>query len=127
MEYVSIPWENYSQGRRRILDVWTVNLALWFMHVLAGNNFEVDWSYIDLTAETLLVDHGDELEAASPSTAHSDDGQHVEGGEGNGSVTSEESEATEIFNSSTTKRKRDSDDDSDFEGIHLSFTKRQFV
>ncbi|KAI1033946.1 hypothetical protein LB503_011154 [Fusarium chuoi] len=127
MEYVSIPWENYSQGRRQILNVWTVNLALWFMHVLAGNNFEVDWSYVDLTAETLLIDLGDELKAASSSTARSDDGQHEVVEDDNGSVTSEESQVTEIFNSSTTKRKRDSDDDSDFDGIHLSFTKRQFV
>ncbi|KAF5683851.1 hypothetical protein FDENT_7030 [Fusarium denticulatum] len=130
MEYVSIPWENYSQGQRRSLDVWTVNLALWFMHVLAGNNFEVEWSYVDLTAETLvasqLVDTGDQPKASG--TAQSDDdGQHEEGEDDNGSTTSEESEVTEILNSSTTKRKRDSDDDSDFEGIHLSFSKRQFV
>lgn len=129
MEYVSIPWGNYSQGQRRSLDVWTVNLALWFMHILAGNNFEVEWSYADLTAETLVaaqpVDADDQPKAISSSTAHSDnDGQHVGGEDENGSVTSEE---TEILYSSTTKRKRDSDDDSDFEGIHLSFNKRQFV
>ncbi|KAH7147599.1 hypothetical protein DER46DRAFT_563838 [Fusarium sp. MPI-SDFR-AT-0072] len=129
MEYVSIPWENYSQGQRRSLDVWTVNLALWFMHILAGNNFEVEWSYVDLKAETLVapqpVDADDQPKATSSSTAHSDnDGQHVGGEDDNGSVTSEE---TEILYSSTTKRKRDSDDDSDFEGIHLSFNKRQFV
>ncbi|KAF5602184.1 uncharacterized protein FSUBG_7859 [Fusarium subglutinans] len=128
MEYVSIPWENCSQGQRRSLDVWTVNLALWFMHVLAGNNFEVEWSYVDLTAETLvasqLVDAGVQPEAAG--TVDSNDGQHGGSEDDNGSTTSEESEVTEILNSSTAKRKRDSDD-SDFEGIHLSFSKRQFV
>ncbi|RKK66233.1 hypothetical protein BFJ69_g15594 [Fusarium oxysporum] len=132
MEYVSIPWENYSQGQRRSLDVWTVNLALWFMHILAGNNFEVEWSYVDLTAETLVasqpVDADDQPKAISSSTAHSDDdGQHGRGQDDNGSVTSNESEVTEILNSSLSKRKRDSDDDSDFEDIHHSFTKRQFV
>ncbi|KAF5723639.1 Aquaporin PIP-type [Fusarium mundagurra] len=130
MEYVSIPWKNYSQGQRRTLDVWTVNLALWFMHVLAGNNFEVEWSYVDLTAETLvasqLVDAGDQPKASGLERS-SDDGQHGGVEDDNGSVTSEESEVTGILNSSTTKRKRDSDDDSDFEGIHLSFSKRQFV
>jgi hypothetical protein len=129
MEYVSIPWENYSKGQRPSLDVWTVNLALWFMHVLAGNHFEVEWSYVDLTAETLvasqLVDADGQSNASG--TVHSDDGQHGEGEDGNGSTTSEESEVTGILNSSTTKRKRDSDDDSDFGGIHLSFSKRQFV
>ncbi|KAG9495064.1 hypothetical protein J7337_013297 [Fusarium musae] len=129
MEYVSIPWENYSKGQRPSLDIWTVNLALWFMHVLAGNNFEVEWSYVDLTAETLvapqLVDADGQSKASG--TVHSNDGQHGEGEDDNGSTTSEESEVTEILNSSTTKRKRDSDDDSDFEGIHLSFSKRQFV
>ncbi|KAF4957055.1 hypothetical protein FGADI_3470 [Fusarium gaditjirri] len=129
MEYVSIPWKNYSQGQRRSLDVWTVNLALWFMHILAGNKFEVEWRYVDLTAETLLdsqpVDADDQPKATPSSTAHSqNDGQDVGGEDDNGSVTSEE---TEILYSSTTKRKRDSDDDSDFEGIHLSFSKRQFV
>lgn len=129
MEYVSIPWENYSKGQRPSLDIWTVNLALWFMHVLAGNNFEVEWSYADLTAETLvapqLVDADGQSKASG--TVHSNDGQYGEGEDDNGSTTSEESEVTEILNSSTTKRKRDSDYDSDFEGIHLSFSKRQFV
>jgi hypothetical protein len=132
MEYVSIPWKNYSQGQRSSLDAWTVNLALWFMHILAGNNFEVEWSYVDLTSEALIISkpaesHG-QPKAASSSRAHSDDEeQQGAGQDDNGSVTSEDSKVTEILNSSTTKRKRDSDDDSDFEGIHLSFTKRQFV
>ncbi|KAH7234704.1 uncharacterized protein BKA55DRAFT_708579 [Fusarium redolens] len=132
MEYVSIPWKNYSQGQRPSLDAWTVNLALWFMHILAGNIFEVEWSYVDLTSEALIISkpvesHG-QPKAASSSRAHSDDEeQQGAGQDDNGSVTSEDSKVTEILNSSTTKRKRDSDDDSDFEGIHLSFTKRQFV
>ncbi len=53
MEYVSIPWHNYNPrdpGEYRSL---TFNLGLWFIHILAGNNHEVAWTYDDLVLETL--------------------------------------------------------------------------
>lgn len=59
IEYVDIPWDNHSNGSKDAVSAWTVNLALWFVHILAGNNFEVSWSYVDLTAETLVLSQPD--------------------------------------------------------------------
>lgn len=55
MEYVSIPWDNYRQGNPDDYGALTVNLALWFIHILAGNAHEVDWSYPDLQDEKLTA------------------------------------------------------------------------
>ncbi|KAH6847091.1 hypothetical protein B0I37DRAFT_341049 [Chaetomium sp. MPI-CAGE-AT-0009] len=55
MEYVSIPWENHRQGSSDDYDALTVNLALWFVHILAGNAHEVDWSYPELWNEQLTT------------------------------------------------------------------------
>lgn len=52
MEYVSIPWSRGSD-RDQVEREWTVNLALWFLHILAGYNYEVDWSYKPLEEEEL--------------------------------------------------------------------------
>lgn len=43
IEYVIVPWTNHTQGGDT--SIWTVNLALWFIHVLAGHHFEVAWKY----------------------------------------------------------------------------------
>lgn len=43
IEYVIVPWANHTQGGAN--STWTVNLALWFVHVLAGHRFEVAWEY----------------------------------------------------------------------------------
>ncbi|KAK4032189.1 hypothetical protein C8A01DRAFT_20707 [Parachaetomium inaequale] len=50
MEYVSIPWEKPGP------DGLTMNLALWFVHVLAGNGHAVDWDYEDLKSATLATE-----------------------------------------------------------------------
>jgi hypothetical protein len=50
MEYVSIPWEKPAP------DGLTMNLALWFVHVLAGNGHAVDWDYDDLEDATLTAE-----------------------------------------------------------------------
>ena len=55
MEYVSIPWDNHSEGSTGATEVWTVNLALWFLHVLAGHHFEAAWSYDLQEHESLSV------------------------------------------------------------------------
>ncbi|KAI8688677.1 hypothetical protein NCS55_00121900 [Fusarium keratoplasticum] len=51
LEYVSIPWTNHYQGDIDSYKDLTANLALWFVHVLAGNRYWVDWRYSPLTAE----------------------------------------------------------------------------
>jgi hypothetical protein len=54
MEYISIPWENHNNGDSLTYNQLTINLATWFIHVLAGNNHEVDWWYpaLRLTGST---------------------------------------------------------------------------
>lgn len=56
MEYVSIPWENHSSGDLDNYRELTVNLALWFVHVLAGNSHQVDWKYCLLQNERVIHD-----------------------------------------------------------------------
>ncbi|KAM0440766.1 hypothetical protein ACHAPT_000067 [Fusarium lateritium] len=51
LEYVSIPWTNHHQGDFNNYKGLTVNLAMWFVHILAGNRYWVDWRYCPLTAE----------------------------------------------------------------------------
>ncbi|KAI0913548.1 hypothetical protein F4823DRAFT_558878 [Ustulina deusta] len=62
MEHISIPWENVGfQDSNTVQYQWTVNLALWFVHILAGNDYAVDWNYDKLVNEQL---------AAETSTSH---------------------------------------------------------
>jgi hypothetical protein len=51
MEYVSIPWKEDTN----IENPLTFNLALWFVHILAGNHHEVGWDYSPLVSETLTT------------------------------------------------------------------------
>ena len=55
MEYVSIPWENHRKNDSDNHGALTVNLALWFVHILAGNAHELAWSYDDLWKEKLTT------------------------------------------------------------------------
>lgn len=55
LEYVSIPWGNHHQGDLSKYRTLTVNLALWFVHILAGKNYQSDWIYEDLKDESLPV------------------------------------------------------------------------
>ncbi|KAI0812083.1 hypothetical protein GGR55DRAFT_703962 [Xylaria sp. FL0064] len=56
MEYVSIPWDNYADSDvNKVPQKWTMNLALWFVHVLAGNYHKVAKEYPSLSSETLVM------------------------------------------------------------------------
>jgi hypothetical protein len=54
MEFISVPWTNHREGRppEDYMD-WTVNLALWFLHVIAGNDHQVEWTYNKLLDQVL--------------------------------------------------------------------------
>lgn len=68
MEYTSIPWTNQARAGEKHPSEWTVNLALWFMHILAGNNFRVGWDYgreDELRLRTLSVN---QWNSSSPAT-----------------------------------------------------------
>lgn len=54
MEYVSIPWDNTKTGKSNYSQGLTINLSLWFIHILAGNEHEVAWEYGELRNETLV-------------------------------------------------------------------------
>ena len=130
MEYVSIPWENHWEGFTDGHKTWTVNLALWFVHILAGNHYEVRWEYGRLEDENLValaaVENQSDPEADdAPEFENRDSEQDGEEGEETSlSSDSGESEATMPFYiSPRMKRKRDSEE----EEYHLSFSKRQVL
>ena len=55
MEYISVPWDNNNGGDATAYTDLTINLALWFLHVLAGNRHELAWTYGPLTSEVLAT------------------------------------------------------------------------
>ncbi|VUC21325.1 unnamed protein product, partial [Clonostachys rosea] len=69
MEYVSIPWDNHCQGDPKDYEKWTMNLALWFVHVLAGMDSDVRCVYKDLREETVLPTQHLELPDQQPPPA----------------------------------------------------------
>ncbi|KAF2971390.1 hypothetical protein GQX73_g2189 [Xylaria multiplex] len=54
MEFVSIPWGNGCDDNHHDYKELTVNLALWFAHILAGNHYKLDWDYRKLHEEELV-------------------------------------------------------------------------
>lgn len=54
MEFVSIPWRNGCDENHENYRAWTVNLALWFTHILAGNHYKLDWRYPALRDEKIV-------------------------------------------------------------------------
>ncbi|TGJ78964.1 hypothetical protein E0Z10_g9805 [Xylaria hypoxylon] len=54
MEFVSIPWGNGCDDHHHDYKRLTVNLALWFTHILAGNHYKLDWKYRKLQEEELV-------------------------------------------------------------------------
>ncbi|SPJ79466.1 uncharacterized protein FTOL_07857 [Fusarium torulosum] len=129
MEYISVPWDNHSKRGRTGLDVWTVNLALWFVHILAGNNFEASWSYVDLADETLILSQPVEGCNESPlaSLTPVEDLEEEQGRKLDESDSAEDSDATNFNTPSKPKRKRENNDEDEEEGFHLSFSKRQNI
>ncbi len=68
MEYVSIPWDNHRSGEPDEYEELTVNLALWFIHILAGNHPKVAWDYVDLASEKLTREYS--VPILSPEIPH---------------------------------------------------------
>lgn len=67
MEYASIPWSNHCGGTDEIPDgKWTVNLVLWFLHILAGNEHHIDWEYELLSAQQLSRQSREDDKSSSP-------------------------------------------------------------
>ncbi|KAI0423512.1 hypothetical protein F5Y09DRAFT_228945 [Xylaria sp. FL1042] len=53
MEYASIPWRHGTDENNDKYNKLTVNLALWVLHVLAGNNHKILQNYPELRTEKL--------------------------------------------------------------------------
>ncbi|KAI0535408.1 hypothetical protein GGR58DRAFT_479199 [Xylaria digitata] len=53
MEYVSIPWRHGTENTDNYNKL-TVNLALWVLHILAGNHHKILKKYPELRAEKLM-------------------------------------------------------------------------
>lgn len=69
MEYLHIPWANHRHGSAEQGGTWTINLALWYFHILAGNDYKIKWKYDALVDETLVVHP--EIAPPSPPTTTS--------------------------------------------------------
>jgi hypothetical protein len=54
MEYVSIPGKHGTDENTNKYDKLTVNLALWVLHILAGNHYKILREYPELPAKKLL-------------------------------------------------------------------------
>jgi hypothetical protein len=76
MEYVSISWASQGEVDNNMeqKSSWTVNLALWFIHILAGDQYEARWQYGKLGDEKLAE------EPSSPATSPTIDNAPFESG-----------------------------------------------
>ncbi|KAI3321481.1 hypothetical protein HD806DRAFT_502679 [Xylariaceae sp. AK1471] len=54
MEYVSVPWKHGTDEHTDKYDKLTVNLALWVLHILAGNHHKILKEYPELRTEKLV-------------------------------------------------------------------------
>ncbi|KAI0966023.1 hypothetical protein F4678DRAFT_476280 [Xylaria arbuscula] len=70
LEYKSIPWNIHRNGDERLEDfrTMTMNLAIWFQHVLAGNSHELARQYVPLKEEVLRMAGQIPDDAASQAT-----------------------------------------------------------
>ncbi|KAI8946433.1 hypothetical protein F4801DRAFT_583416 [Xylaria longipes] len=71
LEYISIPWavhrkDNDSLEKFRTM---TMNLAIWFQHILAGHNHELSWRYKPLVDENFRNDDK-KLDEKNPKATH---------------------------------------------------------
>lgn len=121
IEYISIPWENHSGGDIESLETWTINLALWFVHVLVGNNYQAQPEYISLEAEDLREASLPVLESeASPNLveARSSSRQIVPEEEDRASDSDDSDKTRPLWETPSKKRGRDDDLEEPYE---LSF------
>ncbi|KAH7304323.1 hypothetical protein B0I35DRAFT_363556 [Stachybotrys elegans] len=131
MEFVSIPWSNYYIGPQETLNDWTVNLALWFVHVLAGDEFEASWTYSPLAsyrdgATAAIKVNSDTMNSEEPDTVNIEQRQGDKAPESD-STLSDNSDAA-MLNRKSNKRKREVEGSEEEEEdlAHFSFHKRLF-
>jgi hypothetical protein len=134
MEYVSIPWSAHSGEAGETDEKWTVNLVLWFLHILAGNDHEVDWDYGPLSSQKLCGQPTERTEdlntEPSNDTVHLDDlsGESSASEEDPGKQDEEGREEGVIQAERKRKRKEETEEEEeeDDDPPHHSFAKRSF-
>ena len=124
MEYISIPWGNHRPGRSKKYNEWTVSLALWFVHVLAGYEHGVKWAYASSMPDKKAPSTNTPLETTAQA---GEETQEIEDDDTDESITTDDSETTQEFEESPAqKRKRDPEDE-DEDAVHRSFARRSFT
>jgi hypothetical protein len=113
MEYVSVPWDNHRSGDPDKYKDLTVNLALWFIHILAGNRHEISWDYGALTSEKPATELNTSFTAPTSSQVAADPGKLAE---------SREEPISWGLRSFSRKRKRNEPHE---DVIHYSFSESQ--
>ncbi|KFA70789.1 hypothetical protein S40288_09557 [Stachybotrys chartarum IBT 40288] len=123
MEYHTIPWSNHYKDDSSSCKSWTVNLALWFLHILAGNQYKVWWKYDELVGETIApqLDVGVSASDVVPVQEHHDTEDPTSRSQ------SPRSEATVALDDSVGKKRRWDAVESEDDPIHSSFSKRSFT
>jgi hypothetical protein len=111
IEHISIPWDNPSKSDRNSVHVWTVNLALWFVHILAENNLETSWSDVNLADEALVLSQAIQrcTESLSVSSSSVGDPEDEQGQRFDEVDSAEGSDTTNPNTPSVLKRKDESD------------------
>ncbi|KAK3936570.1 hypothetical protein QBC46DRAFT_418644 [Diplogelasinospora grovesii] len=113
MEYVSVPWDNDNGGDPDNYKELTVNLAVWFVHVLAGNGHQVDWDYPLLQSSTLNPETGRDVDDAVDGAATVQE-----------TIVVSQEHISQDTVSASQKRRRNENDDGD-DSIFHSFSESQ--
>lgn len=122
MEYYSIPWAEHRQDEGNSYRKLTVNLALWWVHVLAGNQYKAEWVYDELGTEAAVERQG----LTPPDTGSSSPGQETtvsETSESDAELSESTAENEEVHTPSN-KRKWGEGDAPDDPNFSFSSNKR---
>jgi len=114
MEYKAIPWNSHAPTSQRNPEVMTVNLALWWLHMMAAESSAIEEDYVTLAEAVWDTDPGNKtppyavVESDSQGTAP----LHETSFNSQSCVTS--------FESDLGGRKRTRDDDGDAEMLYMA-------
>jgi len=114
MEYKAIPWDSHIPTSQRNPEVMTVNLALWWLHMMAAESSAIEEDYVTLTDAVWDTDPGNKTPAYAVVETDSQDTAplHETSFNSQSCVTS--------FESDLGGRKRTRDDDGDAEMLHMA-------
>ena len=108
MEYKAIPWDCHTPTSQKNPEVMTVNLALWWLHMMAAESSAIEEDYVALADAVWDTNPGNKTPAYA---AVESDSQET-------SFNSQSGAAS--FGSERGGRKRTRDDDEDVETLHMA-------